>query len=100
MVYKSSFLFFSITLAAAAAGLQTSGQRWGDFTWAMQVESRAGLASLDYDAKFIRAQAKSAPTVLKMLWLDVRADLKEIKADAKVETKVAAQRLSRHVDNQ
>jgi hypothetical protein len=93
-VYKSSFLFFSVTLAAVAAGLQSGGSRWGDFTFAMKTESRADATSVSEDVRFVRAQAKVAPAVLRMLWSDVRADLKELKADATIETKIAAARLT------
>ena len=96
LVFKSSFLFFSITLAAIAAGLQSGGTRWGDFAFAMKTESRAGAVSVTEDVRFVRAQAKVAPLVMRMLWLDVRADLKQLKADAAVETRVVAARLTSH----
>ncbi len=93
-MYKSSFLFFSIILAVAAVSLQSGGARWGDFTFAVKAESRADVVSLNDDARFVRAQVKATPTVLRTLWFDVQADLKELKADAADETKLAAERFS------
>ncbi|HTA46869.1 MAG TPA: hypothetical protein VK789_30705 [Bryobacteraceae bacterium] len=93
-MYKSSYLLFSITLAAISADLQSGGPRWGDFTWVVKAESRADAASVSDDLRFVRAQAKVAPAVMRLLWNDVRADLKELKTDAVVEVKLAASRFT------
>ena len=92
LVYKSSYLLFSVTLAAISAGFQSGGPRWGDFTWVVRTESHADVASVSDDLRFVRSQAKVAPAVMRMLWFDVRADLKELKADTVAEAKHAAAR--------
>lgn len=59
----------------------------------MRAESRADAATIRDDLRFLDSQTKAAPAIFRMLWLDACADLKELKADATVETKLAAARL-------
>lgn len=91
-MYKSSFLFFSIALAAAVAGLQPDAARWGLFIRSAVVETRADLFSLDYDARFVRARVKSAPAVIGALLRDFSCAAHEVRADAASQMKVVAER--------
>lgn len=93
-MYKSSLLFFSITLVAATASLQSGGPRWGDFTWALRAESRADMISIHEDMRFVQVQAKATPTMLRAFWNDFRSDWKDLKADATADSKVAAARIA------
>jgi hypothetical protein len=96
-VYKSKLsflLFFSIVLFAAAARLQWGGLRWGDFREGVRIESRADIASLKDDGRFVRREMKLVPVNLRMFWLDLRADMLSLKADAAFESKLARERLS------
>jgi hypothetical protein len=98
---KSSLLFFSLVLfaATAASQLQWGGARWGDWGWAVRIETRADLASLKDDARFVRIEIKSVPNTLRMFWLDFRSDALALQADAAVESRITGERLSRVMQN-
>jgi hypothetical protein len=101
LVYKSksSILLFSVVLLTVAAQLQWGGARWEELSFALRVESRADLDSLNDDAQAVGREIKSFPNGLKMLWFDFRSNLLAIQADAAVETELAAERISPLVEN-
>jgi hypothetical protein len=91
---KSSFLFFSVILFAAVARLQWGGLRGRDFKEAVRIESRADIASVRDDLRFVRHEIKLAPGNFRVFWSDLRADMLSLKADAAFESRLVKQHFS------
>jgi hypothetical protein len=96
---KSPILLFSVVLLTVAALLQWGGARWEELSFALRVEARADLASLNDDAQAVGIEIKAIPNGLKKIWFDFRSDLLTIQADAAVEAELAADRISPLVEN-
>ena len=88
-----------MVLLTVAAQLQWGGARWEELSFALRVEARADIASLNHDAQALGIEIKAVPNGLKKIWFDFRCDLLTIQADAAVETELAAGRIAPLVEN-
>ena len=95
VVSKSLFiLLYSVTLLSVVASLQSGDLRSGEAGFNPRAELRADVASFKADMRVIVRRLQDMPLAFHALWEDAREDLHTLKADAAVETKSAARRIS------
>ena len=95
VVSKSLFLLLLlVALLTVGVSLQSGAMRFGGDGFTPRAELRADFTSLKSDTAAIGRRLQDFPHAIQSLWMDVRREFIELKAEAKVEAHDAAQRIA------